>query len=166
MEQTAQDRRDERDGMEAHNDLQDALEKAKEANHLEDEEHHPHIEADHDIKTGTDEKGVPNILREIDKFHLLERIGQLYTELNQDHIPELADHIEDMHGVKDDVKRLIEAVHNCVIAFDKTAEDLKRQKDSNTKLMYEQLRRSEDDFAKHDPNSELDEKLKHVDVDD
>ena len=171
------DRKHKSEGMEAHDEERDALrdlDKAKAIKDREDESigmhdydsRHHHIEKDRDIKGGIDNTGFPNLLREIDKLHLRERVGQLYSELDPEHIPELADHMEDIRDIQDDLKDLEKAIRVGADRYDKVNDDLKRQKDSNTKLMYEQLRRSEDELAKKDPSSVLSEQLKHIQLDD
>ena len=173
--QNAEDRKHESEGMRVHDDERDALKDLEQARQIKDREDesigmerhdHHHIDKDPDIKGGIDNTGFPHLLREIKKMHLRERVGQLYSELDPDHLPELADHMEEIRDLQDDLKDLEHAARVGADRYDKVSDDLKKQRDTNTKLMYEQLRRSENDLLKKDPSSKLDDKLEHITLDE
>ena len=73
---------------------------------------------------------------------LVDAIGDLYSSLPQERIPELADHMQDMKGVRERVSKVLKALDLAIADGDKKAGENKKLADANTKLMFDQLKSS------------------------
>lgn len=73
---------------------------------------------------------------------LLDAIGDLYSSLPQERIPELADHMQDMKVVRERVSKVLKALDLAIADGDKKADENKKLADANTKLMFDQLKSS------------------------
>lgn len=73
---------------------------------------------------------------------LVDAIGDLYSSLPQERIPELADHMGDMKDVRDRVSKVLKALDLAIADGDKKADENKKLADANTKLMFDQLKSS------------------------
>lgn len=73
---------------------------------------------------------------------LVDAIGDLYSSLPQERIPELADHMGDMKAVRDRVSKVLKALDLAIADGDKKTDENKKLADANTKLMFDQLKSS------------------------
>ena len=73
---------------------------------------------------------------------LVDAIGDLYSSLPQERIPELADHMQDMKAVRERVSKVLKALDLAIADGDKKADENKKLADANTKLMFDQLKSS------------------------
>lgn len=73
---------------------------------------------------------------------LVDAVGDLYSSLPQERIPELADHMQDMKAVRERVSKVLKALNLAIADGDKKADENKKLADANTKLMFDQLKSS------------------------
>lgn len=73
---------------------------------------------------------------------LVDAIGDLYSSLPQERIPELADHMGDMKTARERVAKVLKALDLAIADGDKKADENKKLADANTKLMFDQLKSS------------------------
>lgn len=73
---------------------------------------------------------------------LVDAVGDLYSSLPQERIPELADHMQDMKAVRERVSKVLKALDLAIADGDKKADENKKLADANTKLMFDQLKSS------------------------
>lgn len=73
---------------------------------------------------------------------LVDAIGDLYSSLPQERIPELADHMQDMKAVRERASKVLKALDLAIADGDKKADENKKLADANTKLMFDQLKSS------------------------
>ena len=73
---------------------------------------------------------------------LVDAIGDLYSSLPQERIPELADHMQDMKVVRERASKVLKALDLAIADGDKKADENKKLADANTKLMFDQLKSS------------------------
>ena len=73
---------------------------------------------------------------------IVDAIGDLYSSLPQERIPELADHMCDMKTARERVARVLKALDLAIADGDKKADENKKLADANTKLMFDQLKSS------------------------
>lgn len=73
---------------------------------------------------------------------LVDAVGDLYSSLPQERIPELADHMQDMKAVRERVSKVLKALDLAISDGDKKADENKKLADANTKLMFDQLKSS------------------------
>lgn len=73
---------------------------------------------------------------------LVDAVGDLYSSLPQERIPELADHMQDMKVVRERVSKVLKALDLAIADGDKKADENKKLADANTKLMFDQLKSS------------------------
>lgn len=108
---------------------------------------------------------LPELIANIDDLELGSKIGALYADLGEDAIPALADHMEEMDAVKAKADALVEEVKTLKEMYINQSEELKQQKDANTKLMYERLR-SVDETSKAEDEAldEIDEAIENIDI--
>lgn len=71
---------------------------------------------------------------------LVDAVGDLYSSLPQERIPELADHMQDMKVVRERVSKVLKALDLAIADGDKKADENKKLADANTKLMFDQLK--------------------------
>ena len=107
---------------------------------------------------------IPDLLESLDDLDLVNVIGSLY-DLGEDNAPIIADHLEEMESVQDRVSELIDDTKALVQAYKDQSEELAKQKEANTKLMYERLRRAENVEKEEDKEAEaLDDALDDIDI--
>ena len=92
---------------------------------------------------------------------LVDAVGDLYSSLPQERIPELADHMQDMKAVRERVSKVLKALDLAIADGDKKADENKKLADANTKLMFDQLKsgKSEEKKKEESDDQKIDDAL-------
>ena len=92
---------------------------------------------------------------------LVDAVGDLYSSLPQERIPELADHMQDMKAVRERVAKVLKALDLAIADGDKKADENKKLADANTKLMFDQLKsgKSEEKKKEESDDQKIDDAL-------
>lgn len=92
---------------------------------------------------------------------LVDAIGDLYSSLPQERIPELADHMGDMKTARERVAKVLKALDLAIADGDKKADENKKLADANTKLMFDQLKsgKSEEKKKEESDDQKIDDAL-------
>lgn len=85
---------------------------------------------------------------------LVDAVGDLYSSLPQERIPELADHMQDMKAVRERVSKVLKALDLAIADGDKKADENKKLADANTKLMFDQLKSGKSDEKKKEESDD------------
>lgn len=109
---------------------------------------------------------IPEILTNLADDTLASSVAGILADLDSEAIPDITDRLETVENVQSNLNDITGAVKGLIEAYKSTSEELARQKEANTKLMYERINKKEAEEKKdaEELADSIDEAVENIDI--
>lgn len=109
---------------------------------------------------------IPELLTGLESDTLSNAIADILADLDSEAIPDITDRLEKVEAVQSTVTDISSAIKVLIDEFNKQSEELARQKEANTKLMYERINKkeAEDKKSEEELEDEIDQAVDAIDI--
>lgn len=109
---------------------------------------------------------IPEILTSLEDDTLATSVAGILADLDSEAIPDITDRLELVEAVQGNLNDVTGAIKGLIDEYNKVSEELARQKEANTKLMYERINKkeAEEKQAAEDLEDAIDEAVDDIDI--
>lgn len=109
---------------------------------------------------------IPSILTDLEDDTLATSVAGILADLDSEAIPDITDRLELVEAVQGKLNDVTGAIKGLIAEFNSVSEELARQKEANTKLMYERINKKEAEEKKEaeDLEDAIDEAVENIDI--
>lgn len=109
---------------------------------------------------------IPSILTDLEDDTLATSVAGILADLDSEAIPDITDRLKIVDDVQGNLSAVTMAIKGLIEQYNTLSDDLARQKEANTKLMYERINRKEAEEKKEAENLEasIDEAVDDIDI--
>lgn len=109
---------------------------------------------------------IPSILTDLEDDTLATSVAGILADLDSEAIPDITDRLKIVDDVQGNLSAVTMAIKGLIEQYNALSDDLARQKEANTKLMYERINRKEAEEKKEAENLEasIDEAVDDIDI--
>lgn len=104
----------------------------------------------------------PEKIANIGEMNLADRAGSFYSDLSEEAVPLVAEKLEDMKAFQQDLNDVTEGAESLMATIEQQETEIKKLQDTNTKLMFSQLKQEKKPDPETEDQEELDTALNNI----